>query len=73
MTSPFDARPIVVAVAGPNGAGKSTFFGAHLGRAALRFVNADNLGRELEISPYEAAEVAKKIREALLEQRELCL
>ncbi len=30
MTSPLDARPIVVAVAGPNGAGKTTFYAAHL-------------------------------------------
>jgi ABC-type Mn2+/Zn2+ transport system ATPase subunit len=39
VTSPFDARPIIVAIAGPNGAGKSTFFHAHLAQAGLRFVN----------------------------------
>ena len=70
MTSPFDARPIIVALAGPNGAGKTTFYGAHLERTALRFVNADDIARELEIAPYDAAEVAKHVRTALLEQRE---
>lgn len=70
MTSPFDARPIVVAVAGPNGAGKSTFFAAHLQPAGLRFVNADEIGRELGVGAYEAAEAAGHIRLALLEQRE---
>jgi predicted ABC-type ATPase len=70
VTSPFDARPVIVAVAGPNGAGKTTFFGAHLERAGLRFVNADDLARELEIDPYDAAEVAKNLRSALVDQRE---
>ncbi|MFL5456837.1 MAG: zeta toxin family protein [Myxococcales bacterium] len=70
MTSPFDARPIIVAVAGPNGAGKTTFYGAHLARAGLRFVNADELARELELDAYQAAKVAQNIREALIEQRE---
>ena len=70
MTSPFDARPIVVAVAGSNGAGKTTFHEAHLAPAGLRFLNADELGRELGVGPYEAAELAGRLRETLLEQRE---
>lgn len=70
MTSALDARPIVVALAGPNGAGKTTFFGAHLARAGLRFVNADELARELGIDAYEAAKVATNVREVLIEQRE---
>jgi predicted ABC-type ATPase len=70
VTSPFDARPIIVALAGPNGAGKTTFFGAHLAHAGLRFVNADELARELEIDAYEAAKVASRVRETLLEQRD---
>jgi predicted ABC-type ATPase len=70
VTSPFDARPIVVALAGPNGAGKTTFYGAHLARAGLRFVNADELARELGIDAYEAARVASRVREALVQQRE---
>ncbi|MBK9517959.1 MAG: hypothetical protein IPO09_11485 [Anaeromyxobacter sp.] len=70
MKSPFDARPIVVAVAGPNGAGKTTFFGAHLQPAGLRFVNADDLARELSVDAYQAAEAAGRLRQALLEQRE---
>lgn len=70
MSSPFDVRPIVVAVAGPNGAGKTTFYEAHLAPAGLRFVNADDLARELGLDPYAAAEVAAGIRETLLEQGE---
>lgn len=70
MSSPFDARPIVVAVAGPNGAGKTTFCGAHLFQSALRVVNADELAKDLHLGPYDAAELAKRIREALLEQGE---
>ena len=70
MTSPFDARPIVVAVAGPNGAGKTTFFGSRLQAAGLRFVNADDLAREVGVDAYQAAELAGRVREALLEQGE---
>jgi predicted ABC-type ATPase len=70
VTSPFDARPIVVAVAGPNGAGKTTFFEAHLQSAGLRFVNADDLVRELEVDAYEAAELAGRLRQTLLDQGE---
>jgi len=70
VKSPLDARPIVVAIAGPNGAGKTTFHGAHLGSAGLRFVNADDIGRELEVGAYEAAEVAARVRHALIDQRE---
>jgi predicted ABC-type ATPase len=70
VTSPFDARPIVVAVAGPNGAGKTTFHEAHLAPAGLRFVNADDLARELALDPYAAAELAATLRETLLEQGE---
>jgi len=70
VTEAFNARPILVALAGPNGAGKTTFYGAHLAPAGLRLVNADEVVRALGLSPYEAAEVAGKLREALLEQRE---
>jgi predicted ABC-type ATPase len=70
VNSPFDARPIVVAVAGPNGAGKTTFFEAHLRPAGLRFVNADELSRELDVGAYEAAEIAGRLRRSLLEQGE---
>ena len=70
MTTPFDARPIVVAVAGPNGAGKSTFYHAHLAAAALRFVNADDLARELALPAAEAARLANEVRKTLVEQRE---
>jgi predicted ABC-type ATPase len=70
MTSPLDQRPIIVALAGSNGAGKTTFYHAHLEAAGLRFVNADVLARELNIDPYEAAELAATIRQELVRQRE---
>ena len=70
MTSPFDARPIVVAIAGPNGAGKSTFHAAHVAAAGLRFVNADDLARELGVDVLEAARLANELRKTLVEQRE---
>lgn len=70
MTLPLDSRPLIVAVAGPNGAGKSTFFEAHLQPAGLRFVNADDLARELRLGAYEAADLADGLRRALVEQRE---
>jgi predicted ABC-type ATPase len=68
--SPFDRRPLVVALAGPNGAGKTTFYHAHLKPAGLRFVNADVLARELDLEPYAAANVADAIRRELVHQRE---
>lgn len=70
MTLPLDVRPLIVALAGPNGAGKSTFFQAHLQPAGLRFVNADDLARELNLGAYEAAELANQLRHALVQQRE---
>jgi len=39
-------------------------------RVRLRFVNADDLARELEVDAYEAAEVAKQLREVLVAQGE---
>src|SRR6266849_2753031 len=70
VTSPFDARPIVVALAGPNGAGKSTFHAAFVAPAALRFVNADDLGRELSVDAQEAVRLANELRRTLVDQRE---
>ncbi len=70
MIDPFDARPIVVAIAGPNGAGKTTFYEAHLAPGGLRFVNADDLARELGVDAYAAAEVARQLRQALVEEGE---
>ncbi len=59
-----------MALAGPNGAGKTTFYNAHLQTAGLRFVNADQLARELDLAPYEAARVADTLRRELVKQRE---
>jgi predicted ABC-type ATPase len=70
MISPFDRRPIIVALAGPNGAGKTTFYHAHLSAAGLRFVNADVLARELDIDPYPAAAAATALRRELVNQGE---
>jgi predicted ABC-type ATPase len=70
MTLPLDRRPIIVAIAGPNGAGKTTFYQAHLQAAGLRFVNADNIARELKLGAYEAARIADTLRRELVKQRE---
>ena len=66
----LDDRPLVVAIAGSNGAGKSTFYHSHLRSSGLRFINADVIASELQIGPYEAAEVAASIREAMVEREE---
>jgi predicted ABC-type ATPase len=66
----LDQRPILVAVAGPNGAGKTTFFHSHLKPAGLRFLNADEVARELEVDAYGAARVVRELREELVKQRE---
>lgn len=66
----LDCRPIVIALAGPNGAGKSTFFAAHLRSSGLRFVNADNLARELKLDAYEAARLANALRVELINRGE---
>ena len=71
MSLPFlDQRPILVALAGPNGAGKTTFYHSQLKAAALRFVNADLLSRELNMDPYAAARMADALRRELVRQGE---
>jgi predicted ABC-type ATPase len=63
-------------IAGPNGAGKTTFYERVIApdRPGLPFVNADRIaanrfpGEELERA-YEAAEIAAKARQALLDAR----
>jgi predicted ABC-type ATPase len=59
----LDQRPMLVAVAGPNGAGRTAFYHAHLKPAGLRFLNADEVARELEVDAYEAARVLGALRE----------
>jgi len=66
----LDARPVIVGIAGSNGAGKTTFYHAFLRESGLRFVNADDLARDLELEPYVAAELAETVRDELVKQRE---
>jgi len=70
MGEALDECPVIVAIAGPNGAGKTTFFHSHLREAGLRFVNADDIARELDASPYEAAAIADALRRELVRQGE---
>ncbi len=70
IASLLDQRPIVIALAGPNGAGKTTFYHAHLQPAGLRLVSTDVLTSELNLHPYDAANVAASIRQELIRQRE---
>jgi predicted ABC-type ATPase len=67
----LDQRPILVALAGPNGAGKTTFYHAHLKPAGLRFLNADEVARELNMKAYEAAALVAELRQELVRQREI--
>ena len=66
----LEERPIIVAIAGSNGAGRSTFYYSHLANTSLRFINADDLARELDIGAYEAADVADSLRRAMVFRRE---
>jgi predicted ABC-type ATPase len=66
----LDQRPILVALAGPKGAGKTTFYHAHLRPAGLRFLNADEVARELEIDAAGAARIVAELRQELIRQRE---
>ena len=66
MTHPFDARPVIVAIAGPNGAGKSTFYEAFVAQVGLRFIDADDIAHALSIDAYEAARVAERLRHQLV-------
>jgi predicted ABC-type ATPase len=70
LSQVLDQQPVLVALAGPNGAGKTTFFHAHLKPAGLRFLNADDIARELQIDAYEAAKVITQLRQELVKQRE---
>jgi predicted ABC-type ATPase len=62
-------RPLVIAIAGPNGAGKSTFYETQLKPLGLRFVNADNIARQLDLDAYAAAGAADVARRELFLQR----
>lgn len=66
MTHPFDARPIIVVIAGPNGAGKSTFYNAYLSGTDLRFINADEIARLMDLGAYDAADLAEALRQELV-------
>ena len=66
----LDQRPVIVVLAGPNGAGKSTFHSAFLSDSGLRFINADNLAKDLQLKPYDAAALAGGIRHELVARRE---
>ena len=66
----LDERPLIVALAGSNGAGKTTFFHSHLADSGLRFVNADDIAKQLELGAYEAATIADGIRRAMVAKQE---
>ncbi len=65
-----DKRSLVIAITGPNGAGKSTFYETQLAPFGLKFVNADNLARQLDLDPYKAAAAADRVRRELAQMRE---
>ena len=63
-------RPLEDHPSAPPCSGKSTFYEAHLQQAGLRFINADDLARDIGVGPYEAAELASQLRRELVRQRE---
>jgi predicted ABC-type ATPase len=69
------ADPVLHLIVGPNGSGKSTLYDRVIGPAThLRFVNADDIAADCwPDAPGEhstdAAEIAQRAREALLEER----
>ena len=63
------AIPELVAIAGPNGAGKSTFYETFLSEAGLVFVNADQIALASGMGPYEAANLAERIRAFLVSSK----
>jgi len=67
VSSPLDARPVIVAIAGPIGAGKSTFYEAFLAQTDLRYINADDIARSLRIDAYQAADIAEALRHELVQ------
>lgn len=64
-----DDRPTIIALAGSNGAGKSTFYETQLAYLGWPFVNADLLAKELNLDPYQAADLATQHRAKLVEQK----
>lgn len=64
-----DDRPTIIALAGSNGAGKSTFYETQLARLGWPFINADLLARELNLDPYQAADLATQHRAKLVERK----
>jgi predicted ABC-type ATPase len=70
MLELLDRRPLVIALAGPNGAGKTTFYRTYLKSSGLRFVNADEIAKELGADAYAAAKMADALRRELVARRE---
>lgn len=59
-------QPILIAFAGPNGSGKSTI--AAFYPIVFDYVNADEIQKELDCKPIEAARIAETTRERLLSE-----
>lgn len=66
----LDRRPLAIALAGQNGAGKTTFYRTYLKPSGLRFVNADEIAKELGADSYVAAKMADALRRELVARRE---
>ena len=64
MSNPI-FKPEVVVFAGPNGSGKSTI--TDLLKPPYDYVNADEIKKHLKCTDLEAAQIAEKHREMLLE------
>ena len=70
MNSPLDARFVIVAIAGRTRGRRNNFLQTFIRPAGLRFLNADVIARELNVSSYTAAAVADSLWQQLAKQRE---
>ena len=70
MLELLDRRPLLIALAGQDGAGKTTLYRTYLKPSGLRFVNADEIAKELGADAYVAAKMADALRRELVARRE---
>ncbi len=60
--------PEIIVFAGPNGSGKTTI--TKIAKTVGKYVNADNIKATMHCSDIEAAEIADKLREQMMNQKQ---
>ena len=69
LRAALSAQPVLIFLAGPNGAGKTTFFEEYLELLAVPYVNADRIGRLMQLDDRRAFTEAERLRAALVDAR----